>query len=263
MWWTSAGRTVEDAWADHGISLVQTEGSKDHPCQCIASATGCSRRRPRWWWVEDCSQASPRSPAARRATARRRSPRPTRSRQHRRVRVREPRQARHGHHRRQLDPVRGARRRPELLPVRRPTPATTSTSTTTATPRPTSLPLDVHEHLQARRTRSCTTRARSRRSTTRTCNFRQTYDLWRSRTVSGSRLLTNAPVAPSQVGAASMPDYTTPARPGAPRVRRSGPSELRRPGRRPVLPRPARVRPPVRRRTCQRGRARHAGRVTT
>ena len=44
--------------------------------------------------------------------------RPTR-RQHRRVRVRQPRRTRHGHADRQLDPVRGAQRRPELLHVGR------------------------------------------------------------------------------------------------------------------------------------------------
>ena len=119
-----------------------------------------------------------------RGTADRRRPR---RRQHRRLRVRQPGRARHGDADRQLDPVRGAQRRPELLPVRRRRPRTTSTSTTTATPAPTSPTGGCSTTIDRDdRTRSSTTPARSRRSTTRTCNFRQTYDAGRDRSTAST-----------------------------------------------------------------------------
>ena len=70
------------------------------------------------------------------------------------------------------------------------------------------------------------------------------------------------PVAPSDVGDASMPDYATLRDAGDRRRSADGSKYVRRPGRRPVLPRPARVRPAVRRRP-HRGRQRHPRRATT
>ena len=89
-------------------------------------------------------------------------------RQHRRVRVRQPGRPEHGHDHRQLHPARGAGRRPELLRVRRRRPLRDPhrqrrrrrrrTSPTSSSSRPGPQP----------RTRSCTTPARSTRSTART-----------------------------------------------------------------------------------------------
>ena len=89
-------------------------------------------------WSPRCWRRSPR---VRRGDARLRSShreaplhvaRPDR-RRHRRLRVHGERRPRRADGRRELDPVRGSGRRPELLPVRRPRRSTTSTSTTPAT----------------------------------------------------------------------------------------------------------------------------------
>ena len=73
------------------------------------------------------------------------------------------------------------------------------------------VPVDVQEHRPAAAaTRSSTTTARSRRSTTRTCcSGRPTRSSRRSTASPFKTRVTDAPVAPSRVGAASMPDYQT------------------------------------------------------
>ena len=132
-------------------------------------------------------------------------------RQHRPVRVRQPGPAGLRHVHRELDPVRGAQRRPELLPVRHRRPRTTSTSTTTATPsRTPSSGGRSRTSTSGAATRSCTTTARSPRSTTRTCcSGRPTRWSRRSTAAPFKTRVSDAPVAPSRVGPASMPDYET------------------------------------------------------
>ena len=87
--------------------------------------------------------------------------------------------------------------------------------------------------------------------------FRQHYTLSVSKGGGWDKLI-EGQVAPSQVGAASIPDYADAARPGdqGRAGRRQG---LRRRGRGPVLRRPAGLRPALRRRPV-RGRPGHAGR---
>ncbi len=140
---------------------------------------------------------------------------------------------------------------------------TTSTSTTTATPRPTSRSGGPSRtSTSAAATRSSTTTARSPRSTTRTCCSARPYTLETSvrRRHELSSRIKDAPVAPSRVGPASMPNYQTLRDQAIDQRQRL--EALRRPGRRPVLPRPAGLRPAVRRRP-QRGRPGHASRATT
>ena len=117
--------------------------------------------------------------------------------------------------------------------------------------------------LPRRRTRSSTTPVRSPRSTTRTSTSARRYTLSEDRRNGrhhdagrGTR-----PVAPSNVGAASMPNYAALSDAGD-HVLRERAQDVRRTGRRLVLPRPAGVRPAVRRRP-ERGRQRHAERATT
>ena len=78
-------------------------------------------------------------------------------RRHRRLRLHGEGRARQPDGRRQLDPVRGSRRRAELLQASTPRPATTSTSTTPATARyGRPLPFTVQRRRSATRTRSWT-----------------------------------------------------------------------------------------------------------
>ena len=94
--------------------------------------------------------------------------------------------------------------------------------------------------------------------------FRQTYDLQRITVRKGPdkvrTVLDNAPVAPSHVGDASMPDYNA-LRNAAVEDLPVEPQVVRRPGRGPVLPRPAGLRPALRRQLHDRGRARQPGRL--
>ena len=77
--------------------------------------------------------------------------------------------------------------------------------------------------------------------------FKQTYTLERIAGDESTELVTDAPVAPSYVGDASIPDYALLRDQAISKLagRRPG---VRRPGRRPVLPRHPRLRPALRRR---------------
>ena len=83
-------------------------------------------------------------------------------RQHRRLRVRQPRQPEHRHADRQLHPAPAAGRRPELLRVRRRRRSTRSTSRTGQGRGGHHLQVPTSHRDPQRRTRSCTTPARSR-----------------------------------------------------------------------------------------------------
>ena len=92
-------------------------------------------------------------------------------------------------------------------------------------------------------------------------NITQTYDielikLKNQQVGLTTKLADDVPVAPSNVGKASMPDYEK-LRDQAVYKLAERLDDVRRPGRRPVLPRPARLRPAVRRGPL-RGRQRHA-----
>ncbi len=92
--------------------------------------------------------------------------------------------------------------------------------------------------------------------------FRQQYDLTRTTVRKGPdkvrTVLNNAPVAPSHVGDAGMPNYAA-LRDAAVKTYNKQPQVVRRSGRGPVLPRPARVRRALRRRLHDRGRPRQPG----
>ena len=108
-----------------------------------------------------------------------------------------------------------------------------------------------------RTARSSTTTARSRPSTTRTCcSSRPTRSTEIDEDGTETVLLADAPGRPSHVGDASMPDYQALRDEAVVPLDGDGGHVVRRPGRGLVLPRPARVRPAVRRRPL-RGRLRH------
>ena len=99
-------------------------------------------------------------------------------RQHRRLRVRQPGQARHGHDHHQLRPARRTRPAARTSSSSATTSSTRSTSTTTATRMPDiDVPVPVHDTSSGTRTRSSTTPARSTRSTSPNWNKRQFYDV--------------------------------------------------------------------------------------
>ena len=250
-----------DPWGPRG---TRRKGSRcaDSPPRVAARLWHASDRAPCCWPPDD----RPRRPGRAgvqppRGAADRGRPA---VRQHRRLRVRQPGPARHRHADRQLDPVRGAGRRPELLPVRDRRAATTSTSTTTATPRPTS-----------------PTGGRSRPGTATQdtflyntgpvtalddpdLNFRQTYTLEQDRaTARRTTYSSRTRRSPRRSSARRRCPTTSAARPGARRIDSEAAGRVvRRPGRRPVLPRPAGLRPALRRRPV-RGRRRHPRRATT
>ena len=94
--------------------------------------------------------------------------------------------------------------------------------------------------------------------------FRQQYDLTRTTVRKGTdkvrTVLNNAPVAPSHVGDAGMPNYAALRDAGRQDLQRQ-PQVVRRSGRGPVLPRPPGVRRALRRRLHDRGRPRQPRRL--
>ena len=128
---------------------------------------------------------------------------------------------------RQLHPAAGARRRPELLRVRRRRALRDPRSTTTATPRPTSpTSSEFTTEGRATRRRSSTTPGRSRRSAT--ANWNRPADLLgdpdrRHGTRPGPAAARTSPCPPGNVGPRSTPELRaarrrrpcTPARRGA------------------------------------------------
>ena len=142
----------------------------------------------------------------------------------------------------------------------RPTPTTTSTSTTRVTPTPNiTYRWTFTNHYRSGNTFLYNTGVVNTINDP-TLNFYQTYNL--DKIVGGSpavNVVSNALVAPSDVGQASMPNYAA-LRDQAITSVPTGWQDVRRPGRRPVLPRPARVRPALRRQP-QGGRPRHARRL--
>ena len=116
--------------------------------------------------------------------------------------------ARHGDADRQLDPARGAGRRPELLQVRRRRPLPDQHRQQRRRGRRHRLRVPVQDRRSGTRTRSCTTPARSRRSTTRTSTSgrptRSTrIDDGRAHACSASDL----PTPPVNIGPRSTPNY--------------------------------------------------------
>ena len=104
-------------------------------------------------------------------------------------------------------------------------------------------------HYRDARTRSSTTPARSRRLTTRPELLPDLHADARSRrTARRDACSSDKIVAPSDVGTASMPDYARLRKQDVTEGRLpGGGADLRRAGRRPVLPRPAGLRPALRR----------------
>ena len=108
----------------------------------------------------------------------------------------------------QLDPARGACRRPELPTRSVTTSSTTSTSTTTATPCRTSSTSSGSRPRIGTGTRSCTTPVRSSRSTTHELNVKQTYTVTDVEDGKSRRAARRTcPVAPANIGPRSTPNY--------------------------------------------------------
>ena len=130
-------------------------------------------------------------------------------RQHGPLRVRQPGQAGHADDHRQLHPARGARRRPELLSVRRRRPLRDPHRQQRRRPDRRHATLPVQDHGQGRRTspasrRSCTTTARSRRLTDANWLVPQTYNGATATATAIARQPSSTP--PANIGPRSTPE---------------------------------------------------------
>ncbi len=107
------------------------------------------------------------------------------------------------------------------------------------------LHLDLHRHVSRRHRPVPLQHGSGEQADDTNLNFYQTYELTLTTGGDTKSLVKDAIVAPSNVGTASMPNYAA-LRQQAIKPLPDGGQDLRRPGRRLLLPRPAGLRPPLR-----------------